>query len=129
MLIAIVKWFFPCIRFFKIIYEVFQVQFNFSKVFFDWKGIITITIMFIFNIIYLLLIYHLLLLVFNSLFLFRKILNIVKYSVFDWFIFFFFSLKVFLMFLIMLSSDIFLFLVSLVSFHHYSHFWYVLVLL
>ena len=40
-----------CIRFFEIIYDVFQVLFNFIKVLFDWYDFISITITFGFNII------------------------------------------------------------------------------
>ena len=42
---------FPCIRFFEIIYYIFQVWLNFIKIFFDWLCVISITITLIFNII------------------------------------------------------------------------------
>ena len=43
---------FPCLRFLRINYDVFQVRLNFTKIFFDWQGIISITITaFIFNVI------------------------------------------------------------------------------
>ena len=109
-LITVVNWFFHVSYFLRSI----MISFNYDLLLLRYSSIdsvfISITVTFIFNIIVAPKITspynNLLIIIFVTIFFFmlKKVPNISNYSVFDCFIFFFFSLKRFLVFSIVVSS-------------------------
>ena len=85
---------FPCVRYFEIIYDTFQVCLNPMKVFFDWKGFNVVAITLILNIVVDIgtIYFHWFVIIF---FLFTKVRDISCYAVFDFVILFFSLIKFF----------------------------------
>ena len=83
---------FPCVRYFEIIYDTFQVCLNPMKVFFDWKGFNVVAITLILNIVVDIgtIYFHWFVIIF---FLFTKVRDISCYAVFDFVILFFSLIK------------------------------------